>query len=397
MKNYSGVQILNKTLVLFIAGLMLLTSCQQEKNEGEIIIRLEENTFFEGPIYLDELKVRETQRLDSMLSLDRLKEGFHIDADNPGLYLLRDIRGKSVLVYAIPGQPLQIRFPGGEEGIPLVEGPEASRALDRYFHRKAADEKVLDSLGRVFRESRGLEDFPQIRERLDSAYYALVHHHRSWVESLIRENDTSLFSVFLFNQRFGQQRLFDEEKDLTLMARMAGKLAHRFPDNIHTLDLRERLAFVERSIYEREQALQGLTPGKAFGEISLPDINGQTFSLSRLQGQNVLVHFWAATDAESRRENLKMKSFRKKYPRIALVSVSMDNNREAWQAAVRLDGLDGINVSELLGSDSPLTRRYLPEMQLPVYYLLDESGMIQLRAFSLQRVEEFLESKQAMQ
>ena len=71
----------------------------------------------------------------------------------------------------------------------------------------------------------------------------------------------------------------------------------------------------------------------------------------------------------------------------------MDNNRQVWEAAAKLDGLEGINVSELLGSESPLAGKYLPEMELPVYYLLDESGTIQLRAFSLQAVEMFLGSK----
>lgn len=386
-----------KNFAIFLAflgaGGGILSSCQEEKKSGEIIITLDENTFFEGPIYLDELKVTEMQRLDSMMTVEDLKEGLHIQSTEPGLFVLKDIRGKAVLVYALPGHTVHIRFPDGDDGLARVEGPPATMALDAYFHRKAADERILDALGKEFRASRGLDDFPQIRERLDSAYFSLLQQHRDWVEAMILENDTSLFSIFLFNQRFGQQQLFDEEEDIALMARLAEKLSERYPGNVHAIDHKERLSVVEKRILEREQALQLVSPGRAFGEINLPDIQGNSFALSSLRGQKVLVHFWAATDARSRQENLKMKRFRDDFPGIALVSVSMDNNRQAWEAAAKLDGLEGINVSELLGSESPLAGKYLPEMELPVYYLLDESGTIQLRAFSLQAVEMFLGSK----
>jgi len=69
----------------------------------------------------------------------------------------------------------------------------------------------------------------------------------------------------------------------------------------------------------------------------------------------------------------------------------MDTQREAWLAAVALDGLEWTQVSELLGMESPAAIKYLPEKSLPVYVLIDSRGKIVSRVQDLETLRTALE------
>lgn len=87
---------------------------------------------------------------------------------------------------------------------------------------------------------------------------------------------------------------------------------------------------------------EGINPGKPIPDIkNLENISGSTINLSDLKGQKVLVNFWAAYDANSRRDNVILsKLTAKEESTIKMVSVSCDKSKSVFEKTVAMDGID---------------------------------------------------------
>jgi peroxiredoxin len=126
-----------------------------------------------------------------------------------------------------------------------------------------------------------------------------------------------------------------------------------------------------------------LETGSVAPDISLPDRQGQTISLSSLKGKYVLIVFWASWSSQSLSELSKLAAL---YPKLAgseleYYQVSLDRSRESWLKILNEKNMRGIHVSDLKYWDSPVAALYHIE-QLPVVYLIDKKGVIMGRNIS---------------
>ncbi|RZK41064.1 MAG: redoxin domain-containing protein [Pedobacter sp.] len=127
-----------------------------------------------------------------------------------------------------------------------------------------------------------------------------------------------------------------------------------------------------KMITENRTALGNLAP-----TFELPDQNGQIVSLKQFQGKYTLVDFWASWCGPCRLENPNLinayKQFKEKG--LEIIGVSMDDNKQAWLDAIKVDKLPWIHVSDLKGSKSEM--KYLYGItSIPTNYLLDKEGRI---------------------
>jgi peroxiredoxin len=121
----------------------------------------------------------------------------------------------------------------------------------------------------------------------------------------------------------------------------------------------------------------GLQIGQQAPDVSLPDVKGNVVPLSSLRGKYVLLDFWASWCGPCRMENPNVVRMYQKYKSkgFEVYSVSLDNNKANWEAAIARDQLTWTHVSDLKMWNSVVVTLYQID-GIPLTFLLDPDGKI---------------------
>ena len=118
--------------------------------------------------------------------------------------------------------------------------------------------------------------------------------------------------------------------------------------------------------------------GEMAPDIMLEDRDGKMAKLSSLRGKVVLLDFWASWCGPCRHENPTVVKAYQKYEAkgFTVFSVSLDQSKDKWLAAIEKDGLIWNNhVSDLKGWQSAGAALYKVS-GIPATFLLDKEGKI---------------------
>jgi len=121
----------------------------------------------------------------------------------------------------------------------------------------------------------------------------------------------------------------------------------------------------------------GLNVGDIAPEIRLPDAQGNLISLNDFRGKYVLIDFWAAWCGPCRGENPNNVRMYKEYKDkgFEIFGVSLDRDRDKWNAAVKYDKLTWTQVSDLSWWESEVVPLYQIR-GIPHTVLIDKEGRI---------------------
>jgi peroxiredoxin len=114
--------------------------------------------------------------------------------------------------------------------------------------------------------------------------------------------------------------------------------------------------------------------GTKVPEIALPGATGETVKLSSLKGKVVLIDFWASWCGPCRRSMPGLKAVYKKYKDkgLEIYGISLDDNKAAWDKAVKEDGTPWLHVIDREGGIA----RQWGIQYIPTSFLLDKEGKL---------------------
>lgn len=236
-----------------------------------------------------------------------------------------------------------------------------------------ASVKILSTLGNNIL-TEGQKHIQDVVARYQSVYNENNKSVTDKSRALILENKTDL-ATLMFIDQFAQ--------DKALQTEVITALHEKFPS--HPL-VNER--------YDKINTPQNRTAtGNVAPELEFPDPSGVTRKLSSLKGKVVLIDFWASWCGPCRKENPNVVKMYAKYhdKGFEVFSVSLDNKKENWEAAIQKDGLVWPNhVSDLKGWGSAAAKLY-GVSSIPCTFLLDREGRILARGLRGPELERALQ------
>ncbi len=221
------------------------------------------------------------------------------------------------------------------------------------------------------------------RSELEAAYEQKLDEHKAFVGEFIMENPRSFAGYYALFQNLDDNtavlNVFDK-KDQVYFSTLATSLNLYYPESKRASHLYNYVLGAKAQQQRQKFADELLASSAAesgYVDIEAPDMQGDTIKLSSLEGKTIIVNFWASWDEKSVAANRHLKKMYGQYKNkgLEVYSVSLDRSKVLWESAVKKEGYEWIEVSDLNYTNSFPARLYNIK-QLPANYIISPKGEI---------------------
>jgi peroxiredoxin len=376
-----------------ICLIMVIAGCHFGVRNPESHIRGKVNGITNTRVFLNELDVNSAKILDSAEISGQGSFEFSFANDSTGIFALQFEDGPVITLIMHAGDTIDIEIDLAGSPYSFISGGNMeSEWMSDFENHAYANLHKIDSLRILFEQSRDDPGFYAIRSLIDQAYQDILIDQKLFARDFIEKHPGSMASLVVLNRNFKQIEIFDRKDDFKYYNLLDSNLMLNYPGNKHAINHHEITNKLREEMRKDAQAASRLSPGNEAPDITLQGWNGQAYQLSDLRGHWVVIYFWAAWDARSRQVNHELKAFFETYQDrgVEVYAVSLDENDDIWKAAIKLDELKWIHVSDLKGLDSPVMSLFHVPDKLPYFYLLDQDGVIRYKGHNYGELEELL-------
>lgn len=271
-----------------------------------------------------------------------------------------------------------------------VEGSEVCLQLQELLQLRQEVAARYDSVNAVFRQ----KEISQ--EAYIEAIRAMVDDYKQQALPFIYGNPRSAAAYYALYQRLQRLLLFNpnDRNDNQAFAAVATSWQQFYPESPRTANL-VRLALSGMSQIRKERQQSEATMHRPevveldkmpYFDINLPNIFGQTVSLSSLEGKVVMLDFTAYQTDYSAARTLTMRELYNRYETYGfeIFQVSLDTDEHFWKTSAL--NLPWVCVRDANSLRSIYALQYYVQ-KLPTFFLIDRHGNIAARDETIKDLE----------
>jgi peroxiredoxin len=242
----------------------------------------------------------------------------------------------------------------------LISGTQTQEEYN-YFQNQLS-KTVTDQMSIVDKayDSANSRKDKKTMDSLDKLYDGLDLEQKQLVMDFTKANPRSLvaafeiYTNFSYNPRLGQLDSLYQQLDTVV-----------------------RLSFYGRQLRDLIDKTKLTSVGNPAPDFTSNDENDKPVTLSSFKGKFILLDFWASWCGPCRLENPNLvKAYHKYHDKgFGIFGVSLDDTKSDWLKAIKKDGLDWTQVSDLKGWKAAAVSLYGIN-GIPMNYLLDKNGII---------------------
>lgn len=249
-------------------------------------------------------------------------------------------------------------------------------AKETGYHEYVTDMKVYQDSVLYYKEKAAGYYTPAERKIYIEKYNAAVKTYKKQLSVYTLQNKDNTWSAVALLDGIYNQTIPNPE----VLEQNASNISESVLQNKYGKDL--------SSILQARKKIAN----QQLADLTLTNAQNKTVRLSEVKEKYILINFWASWCQPCRAENAQLRSLYKKYNSqgLEIVSISVDNNKKAWQSAAAQDNINWINLYADGGFHSHAALFYnvtgVPEM-----YLLRKENNTLTQNFTLQQVIDMLE------